>query len=73
MKRNPWLLTLVISIYCISSFGQIWVSEPSQGKMLAKQALYQPTTTKTGILINTQKQFQSIDGFGYTLTVVVHN
>lgn len=68
MKRNPWLLTLVISFYCISSFGQIWVSVPSQGKMLAKQALYQPTTTKTGILINTQKQFQSIDGFGYTLT-----
>ncbi len=68
MKRNPWLLTLVISFYCISSFGQIWVSEPSLGKMLAKQALYQPTTTKTGILINTQKQFQSIDGFGYTLT-----
>ncbi len=68
MKRNPWLLTLVISFYCISSFGQIWVSEPSLGKMLAKQVLNQPTSTKTGILINTQKQFQSIDGFGYTLT-----
>lgn len=68
MKRNPWLMTLAISFYCISSFGQIWVSEPSLGKMLVKQALNQATTSKTGILINTQKQFQVIDGFGYTLT-----
>ena len=68
MKRNPWLMTLAISFYCISSFGQIWFSEPSLGKMLVKQALNQATTSKKGILINTQKQFQVIDGFGYTLT-----
>jgi len=68
MKRNPWLLTLAIYFYCISSFGQIWVSEPSQGKMLVQQALNKATTASAGILINTNKQFQSIDGFGYTLT-----
>jgi glucosylceramidase len=68
MKRNPWLLTLAISLYCISSFGQSWVSEPRLGKMLVQQALNKPVGASTGILINTQKQFQSIDGFGYTLT-----
>lgn len=68
MKRNPWLLTLVISFYCISSFGQIWVSEPSRGNMLVSLALKASPSAEGGIHLNTQKVYQEIDGFGYTLT-----
>ncbi len=68
MKVNPWLSTLVGSLYCLTSFGQMWVSEPAAGKMLIQQAINVTSEGSVGIVINPQKQFQEIDGFGFTLT-----
>jgi glucosylceramidase len=68
MKAFVWLYTIVLAFVSFTGFSQVWVSNPASQKMLVKQALTPQTAAQQGIKINLQKYFQSIDGFGYTLT-----
>lgn len=68
MKRFTWLFTLAIVLSYSSSFGQIWISRAASQQMLQEQALPAVSRGNLGIQINPKIQFQTIDGFGYTLT-----
>jgi glucosylceramidase len=68
MKAYSWLFTIAIAFYSFAGYGQIWMSHAGSQQMLIKQALPTAKTGNQGIQINLQKQFQNIDGFGYTLT-----
>lgn len=68
MKPIYWLSTLAILTISFSSIGQIWISQAASQQMLQEQVLTSVPVGKAGIQINPQEQFQTIDGFGYTLT-----
>ena len=68
MKAFPWLLSVAIAFVSFTSLSQVWISNPASQQMLIKQALTPMKAANQGIQINLQKQFQTIDGFGYTLT-----
>lgn len=68
MKRFTWLFTLAIVLSYSSGFGQIWMSRAASQQMLQEQALPAVSSGNSGIRINPKIQFQTIDGFGYTLT-----
>lgn len=68
MKRFTWLVTLAIVLSYSSGFGQIWMSRAASQQMLQEQALPAVSSGNSGIQINHKIQFQTIDGFGYTLT-----
>lgn len=68
MKPIYWLSTLAILTISFSSIGQIWISQAASQQMLQEQVLTSVPVGKAGIQINPQLQFQTIDGFGYTLT-----
>lgn len=68
MKAFSWLFNLAIVLFSYSGFCQIWVSNPASQQMLIKQALIPTKADNLGIQIKLNKQFQTIDGFGYTMT-----
>jgi glucosylceramidase len=68
MKPIYWLSTLAILTISFSSIGQIWISQAASQQMLQEQVLTSVPVGKAGIQINPEEQFQTIDGFGYTLT-----
>jgi glucosylceramidase len=68
MKPIYWLSTLAILTISFSSIGQIWISQAASQQMLHEQVLTSVPVGKAGIQINPEEQFQTIDGFGYTLT-----
>ncbi len=68
MKPFAWLIALFFAMYAPSGFSQIWMSDPSTQQMLVKQPLVSSKKGKEGIQINPKQAYQSIDGFGYTLT-----
>lgn len=68
MKRISWLLTLAIVLSYFSGFGQIWISKAASQQMLQEHALPAVSNGNSGIQINPKIQFQTIEGFGYTLT-----
>jgi glucosylceramidase len=68
MKRILTCGILLLGI-CHGLLAQIWVSQPKQSAMwqVGPNLTFQ-TGIRTGITIDPQQTFQSIDGFGYTLT-----
>jgi glucosylceramidase len=68
MKPIYWLSNLAILTISFSSIGQIWISQAASQQMLQEQILTSVSEGKAGIQINPKEQFQTIDGFGYTLT-----
>jgi glucosylceramidase len=68
MKRFTWLLTTAIVLSNFLGFGQLWISQAASQQMLQEQVLTSVSEGKAGIQINPKEQFQTIDGFGYTLT-----
>jgi glucosylceramidase len=68
MKPLPWLIALFIAMHAFVGFSQVWISNPSTKQMLVKQPLSLSIKGKDGIQINPNHKFQTIDGFGYTLT-----
>lgn len=68
MKPISWLIALFFAMYAPAGFSQIWMSDPSNQQMLVKQPLGASMNGQEGIQINPQHTYQSIDGFGYTLT-----
>jgi glucosylceramidase len=68
MKPIYWLSTLAILTISFSSIGQIWISQAASQQMLQEHVLTSVPVGNAGIQINPEEQFQTIDGFGYTLT-----
>lgn len=68
MKRILTCSMLLLGIYQ-TMLAQVWVSQPKRADMWHENpSLSFQSGQATGIIINPQITFQSIDGFGYTLT-----
>ncbi len=68
MKRFIGLTSLAFVLSYFSGFGQVWISQAESQQMLKEQVLPLSTQGNSGIQIHANKKFQTIDGFGYTLT-----
>lgn len=68
MKRFIGLTSLAFVLSYFSGFGQVWISQAESQQMLKEHVLPSSTQGNLGIQIHANHQFQTIDGFGYTLT-----
>lgn len=68
MNRILTCSILLLGVYQ-TMLAQVWVSQPKRADMWHENpSLSFQSGQSTGIIINFQTTFQSIDGFGYTLT-----
>lgn len=82
MRSRPAFLRIIASVACAFSFvllravalaqGEVWLTDPDYGVLFQKQTepLHFESTSATRLTINVDdsKTFQTIDGFGFTLT-----
>ncbi|WP_035468354.1 glycoside hydrolase family 30 protein [Algoriphagus mannitolivorans] len=71
MKKLPFLLLSLLAIACSKPKEQfeLWLTDPKAGILFQKVLDYDISESPTqSILVDPETSFQSIDGFGYTLS-----
>lgn len=69
LKSSIWVLTLLNICHAQNTTPIAYITSGDQSQLLQKQLLQKkPIDTTTRILIDPKQQFQTIDGFGFTLT-----
>lgn len=69
LKSSIWVLTLLNICHAQNTTPIAYITSGDQSQLLQKQLLQKKSIdTTTRILIDPKQQFQTIDGFGFTLT-----
>ena len=69
LKSSIWVLTLLNICHAQNTTPIAYITSGDQSQLLQKQLLQKKSIdSTTRILINPKQQFQTIDGFGFTLT-----